>query len=562
MNPLLGLIIGMVISLVIIPIMWRLAPQLRMLDKPDPRKVHCQAIPRVGGWGIVLGALLPVLILLDPDPLVLSYLIGSIILFLFGAWDDARELGPYPKFLGQVSAVIIIVFYGDLWIERIPWLEISLSPALGIPLTVFAMVGMINATNTSDGLDGLAGGESLLSLIVIAFLAYIAEGIIAMTIAAAAIGGILGFLRYNTHPAQVFMGDAGSQFLGFTLGFLAILLIQKVNPVLSPAVVLLILGLPVIDIIAAIACRTCEGKKWFYPDRNYLHHRLLARGFDHYETVVIIYSIQATFVISAIFLRYEYDTLILALYLGACILIVVPLVFAERRGWRPHGGDPQSHLGGWIVAIKEHPALRALALKFITLTVPVYIIGTSLWAQDAQEFGSLSAVLGMAMTAGLLLNNREPRLEWLVAGFKEHPVLHALSLKSVTLIIPYIRRGIVYVMAILAIYLPIQPPMLDTLVLIYFMVLAVAVGFIIRSVEDEMFKTTPMDYLLLFSLLTIVILGGRYLEIQAMELFMVKSVILLYGCEILLERRERYGNSLNISTATALGILGSRGLIL
>ncbi|HYY17108.1 MAG TPA: MraY family glycosyltransferase, partial [Gammaproteobacteria bacterium] len=92
------------------------------------------------------------------------------------------------------------------------------------------MVGMINATNTSDGLDGLAGGESLLSLIVIAFLAYIAEGIIAMTIAAAAIGGILGFLRYNTHPAQVFMGDAGSQFLGFTLGFLAILLTQKVNP--------------------------------------------------------------------------------------------------------------------------------------------------------------------------------------------------------------------------------------------------------------------------------------------------------------------------------------------
>ena len=121
----------------------------------------------------------------------------------------------------------------------------------------------------------------MLSLIVIAFLAYIAEGIIAMTIAAATIGGILGFLRYNTHPAQVFMGDAGSQFLGFTLGFLAILLIQKLNPAMSPAVALLILGLPVIDIIAAIACRTCQGKKWFYPDRNHLHHQLLARGFDH-----------------------------------------------------------------------------------------------------------------------------------------------------------------------------------------------------------------------------------------------------------------------------------------
>jgi UDP-GlcNAc:undecaprenyl-phosphate/decaprenyl-phosphate GlcNAc-1-phosphate transferase len=133
LNPLLGLIIGMVISLVVIPIMWRLASWLRMLDKPDPRKVHRQAIPRVGGWGIVLGALLPVLILLDPDPLVQAYLIGSITLFLFGAWDDARELGPYPKLLGQVSAVIIIVFYGDLWIERIPWLETKPFPSTGDP---------------------------------------------------------------------------------------------------------------------------------------------------------------------------------------------------------------------------------------------------------------------------------------------------------------------------------------------------------------------------------------------------------------------------------------------
>src|SRR5919106_3418799 len=98
----------------------------------------------------------------------------------------------------------------------------------------------------------------------------------------------------------------------------------------------------------------------------------------------------------------------------------------------------------------------------------------------------------MAMTAGLLLNNRKPHLEWLVASFKEHPVLHALSLKSVTLIIPYIRRGIVYVMAILAVYLLIQPPMLDTLVLIYFMVLAVAVCFIFRFFEDVVFKITSL----------------------------------------------------------------------
>jgi UDP-GlcNAc:undecaprenyl-phosphate GlcNAc-1-phosphate transferase len=110
----------MVISLVIIPIMWRLAPRLRMLDKPDPRKIHRQAIPRVGGWGIVLGALLPVLILLDPDPLVQSYLIGSITLFLFGAWDDARELSPYPKLLADIPHTYPLDFKNKVPHKEVP----------------------------------------------------------------------------------------------------------------------------------------------------------------------------------------------------------------------------------------------------------------------------------------------------------------------------------------------------------------------------------------------------------------------------------------------------------
>jgi UDP-GlcNAc:undecaprenyl-phosphate GlcNAc-1-phosphate transferase len=122
------------------------------------------------------------------------------------------------------------------------------------------MVGMINAINHSDGLDGLAGGESMLSLGGIAYLSYLAGGTTVTVMALATIGGLFGFMRFNTHPARIFMGDGGSQFLGYTLGFLAVLLTQKVNPVLSPALPALLLGLPIADYRCLCAADLPQGK--------------------------------------------------------------------------------------------------------------------------------------------------------------------------------------------------------------------------------------------------------------------------------------------------------------
>lgn len=239
-TPLVALVIAMVISILVIPLVWRFASRLGMIDEPGHRKVHESAIPRVGGLGIIAGAIFTLLAMLSFTAQNMAYFIGVGVIFLFGFWDDARQVGPYTKFIGQIFASTAVVFIGDVWIRHLPFTGLEpLSPWVGIPFTYFAIIGMTNAVNTSDGLDGLAGGESLLSLVVIAFLAYIAGGLDACIIATSCIGGILGFLRYNTHPAEIFMGDAGSQFLGFSLGFLAVLVTQEVHTALSPALTLL-----------------------------------------------------------------------------------------------------------------------------------------------------------------------------------------------------------------------------------------------------------------------------------------------------------------------------------
>ncbi|MFK5949368.1 MAG: MraY family glycosyltransferase, partial [Methylococcales bacterium] len=222
-------ILAMSISMAIIPLMMRLAPTLGMIDLPDPRKVHLVPIPRVGGVGIVLGSVLPLFIWLPFNDLNVSILVASLILLIFGTWDDMKELGHYIKFVGQISAAAVVVYYGDLYVSSFPFLGLDLLPeSIGRPFTVVAIVGMINAINHSDGLDGLAGGESLLSLAAIVYLSYIYGGNEVLLIAVAATGGLFGFLRFNSHPARVFMGDGGSQFLGFVLAILVIMLTQKV----------------------------------------------------------------------------------------------------------------------------------------------------------------------------------------------------------------------------------------------------------------------------------------------------------------------------------------------
>lgn len=534
MQPLFVLVIATALSMAIIPVAWRFAPQLGMIDKPDARKVHREAVPRTGGWGIVLGALVPIVMLLDLDPLIQSYVIASLILFLFGMWDDSRQITPYAKFFGQFTAVGVVIYYGGLWIEHAPFMNLqSLSFMMGSALTFFAMVGMINAINTSDGLDGLAGGESLLSLVAMSFLAYAAADGTVLVVASAVIGGVLGFLRYNTHPARVFMGDTGSQFLGFTLAFLAVVLTQRTNTAISPATTLLFLGLPIIDIFSVMIERAIKRVSPFKAARNHIHHRLLDRGFDHYETVIIIYAIQAALVISAIFLRYESDALIVGIYLAVAFGVLGLLTCAERYGWRAHGHGERSALTAFIEQLRNRRILAQSSYWTVVLAVPVYYLyGVVSIADVPYDFAVVSTGLGILAVANLF------------GG------AHAAGL---------LIRLTTYVAAIFCVYLTSNAAGSGYFDIAVFGMLSLAIALSVRFDSRHKFRTTPMDYLIVFGAVAVAIFGERFLETRELSLLIVKTMILLYGCELVIDRSVRHVNVHSLSTALFLAALAGKG---
>lgn len=538
-TPLVALVIAMTLSMLVIPVVWRFAARFGMIDQPDVRKVHTHSIPRVGGLGILIGAILSIIAMLDIGQQELAFLIGAGVIFIFGIWDDTRQVGPYTKFIGQFIAVAVVVFYGDIWIRHLPFTDIEgVSPWIGIPFTFFAIIGMTNAVNTSDGLDGLAAGESLLSLIVIAFLAYIAGGVKASVIATSCIGGLFGFLRYNTHPADIFMGDTGSQFLGYALGFLAVVVTQDVHPSLSPALTLLFLGLPVIDLLAVMTMRIRKGRSPFRADQTHIHHRILNLGFDHYETVVIIYTIQTLLVISAIFLRYQSDLLIILVYAFTAVVIFGLLSYAERTGWHATH-KPIRSLTSTVLYVRQHRIdLTRIALRIVGISIPLYLISTALFVETVpRDFGMIAAVFTSVMLVDLFYHREK----------------NGISL-----------RGGIYIIAIFSVYLAVHSARLSSIPvfdIFYYGLLALCIGIVVRYATDKKFQTSPMDYLIVFGVLAIAVFGGRYLEIKDIGILIVKSMIMLYGCELLYTRTSRNWSCLNISALIAMATIGIRGLI-
>lgn len=541
MQYLLAFFTALVISVALIPVMIRVAPRLGLVDRPDARKVHRTPIPRVGGVGIAIGVLVPLILWMPLDPELASYLFGAFVLLLFGLWDDAKQLGPRVKFVGQLLAVLPVVYLADIHIDQLPLFEPGAVPDwFTKPFTVFALVGVINAVNTSDGLDGLAGGLSMLSLAAIAFLGHNAGGWMIVAIAAATLGGVLGFLRYNTHPANVFMGDGGSQFLGFTLGFLIVYLTQNTNLALSPAVPLLLLGLPIADLLSVMAQRISRGESCFQADKTHFHHRLLDVGFDHYEAVVAIYSIQTLLVVAGVVLRYESDALILGLYGITWALLFGLLFLARISRWRPrHSGRP-SRLTAFVLAARRHPVITTAPTLVVIIALPALLVLVS------------------------VVTDRVPRDVAITSSLLAIILLLYLALSAArSTVIP---RAIAYVTSAFVVYLETRYAIehagwLDMAEVGYFAVLAFAIALAVRFGAKREFHATPMDFLVVIVVLALGLLAHNNFLPGHLGQMTVKLVILFYGCELILSNVRTPWNPLNMSALTALGILGVRGLL-
>src|ERR1017187_269461 len=300
MDLLFAFIIAMVVTMALIPPLARAAGRLHVLDNPEGRKVHSQPIPRVGGIAMVAGTVIPLCLWLSMDRTVLGYLFAVIVLLVFGTWDDRVNLGVLTKIAGQMIAVLVIILVGHVSIDSIMVGErVALPHWLGFGLTLLFLLGITNAINLSDGLDGLAGGTTLLCCAALALLGAKWDVRFVETVGIVLMGATLGFLRFIPNPSGFFWGDAGSQFLGFSVGVLSILLTKQAATPLSTALPLLLIGLPVLDTLTVMVLRLHAGRSPFSADRNHFHHRLMDLGFDHYEVVIVIYAVQGLLLLLA-----------------------------------------------------------------------------------------------------------------------------------------------------------------------------------------------------------------------------------------------------------------------
>jgi len=310
----IGFVISLCLALIVTPFVIKLAFKIGAIDKPNHRKVHTKIMPRLGGLGIyaafvggyfAIKPFLPEGLLRHYDVnLINALLVGGTIIVIIGALDDRFELSAKVKLLGQIIAACVVVLGFDVKIDllNIPFGE-TMQPIaswISIPLTIFWIVGVTNSVNLIDGLDGLAAGVSGIAIGTILIMAAVMGFAPVILLSAILLGGVIGFLVYNFHPAKIFMGDTGSLFLGFGLATLSMLGFKQVA-IVSFVTPLLIIGVPLSDTFFAIIRRWINKKPIFAPDKGHLHHRLREIGFSHRRTVLLIYAIAAFFGLCAIF---------------------------------------------------------------------------------------------------------------------------------------------------------------------------------------------------------------------------------------------------------------------
>lgn len=291
---------SLLIALFVLPRIIHLASALSLMDFPDSRrKVHDVPKPLVGGLGMILAVSFSCLIFIPPLDLNLRGFYSAVVMLgIVGFLDDFRELHYRWKFIAQMLAATIMIYYSKTILLSFGNLLSFGSIDLGIfaiPVTIFCTIGVINAINMIDGLDGLAGGVSFIAFISFAALAYINEQLNLMLLSLALGGAVLGFLKYNWHPSKLFMGDAGSFFLGFSLTFLSIAIAQGDNSVVPPAAILLVVTIPTVDTMTLMIKRGIRGKSPFSADKTHFHHILLKFGLDAKSAVMVLLFLSAVF---------------------------------------------------------------------------------------------------------------------------------------------------------------------------------------------------------------------------------------------------------------------------
>jgi UDP-GlcNAc:undecaprenyl-phosphate GlcNAc-1-phosphate transferase len=335
MGTILGIFLtSLILSMASTPFVIRIAKKYNLMDRPSARKVHSIPVPRIGGVAIFLACAISgascffyqndITVKIFQDPRILWLFLGALLVFGLGFIDDIWHLGYLAKFSVQILAGIV-AYCGGLRIELLTFLpHHSLAQiGLSLPITVFWVVLVINAINLIDGLDGLAAGVGFLISLFLLILSVLGGRYVPAAVLAALAGYLLGFLVFNSNPASIFMGDGGSYFIGFLLASVSMMGSIKGQTAASILIPMIALGLPLMETIGSTLRRFIYGQKLFSPDRDHIHHRMMALGLSQRRVVMILYGITVLMGCVSIAMVYTHDnkTALLLLLFAAGVVI-------------------------------------------------------------------------------------------------------------------------------------------------------------------------------------------------------------------------------------------------
>lgn len=308
-----------VIGVGLTPLTIRIAPYIGAVDVPrDGRRMHKTPIPRAGGIAVFLSFLAAVALIGRAERGMIRFLFGALIIVLLGIFDDVFRLPALGKLAAQTLACILAVASGGL---------------AGV-IEVVWMLALVNAHNMIDGLDGLAAGISATEAFALAVVLALEGKTVLSGAALALCGSALAFLRYNRHPARVFMGDTGSQFLGFSLAYLSLQATRNGEGPLRWMIAPLVFALPLSDLVFAVVRRIARGESPFAADRGHWHHRLIDAGLGQRKACFWLLLCAGFLSLAGVLVSREewYGFAVFALLGTACVVMTMEMLYGKKRG--------------------------------------------------------------------------------------------------------------------------------------------------------------------------------------------------------------------------------------
>jgi UDP-GlcNAc:undecaprenyl-phosphate GlcNAc-1-phosphate transferase len=281
----------------------RLSNKISFYDFPKDRNLHKKPIPILGGFALLVSILVNVFMHTQWEwrPFTAGC-VGAVLIFLIGLYDDKYALRPWVKIFLQ-SIVIAFLYYHHIRIEFITWPSLSqpifFAPSVSFLITQLWMIVIINMFNIIDGIDGLAVGISCLTSIILFFVSLSVSPLIISYLLCSIIGSTGMFLKFNFHPAKIFLGDSGALLLGYLFAICSILGVLKST--ISFSILLFVFAIPIMDLVLSVIRRGIKGKNIFYPDLEHIHHQLVRRGLSVRKTAIILYIVSGVFGLIGVF---------------------------------------------------------------------------------------------------------------------------------------------------------------------------------------------------------------------------------------------------------------------